>query len=158
MINKHEDNLQTILGEVPKSKFKMALQNHFLNARQKVKEVSALRSKKEKELTELEMKRKHLKDKLKAKEEVLRTNEEDIYEICGSDDFDETVSRLQKEIEELQDIKGTLSSSEFMYQRFVKILHTQKRKTFTNLKKKKNLFQLYSSIRKNGTLLSSVSP
>lgn len=117
MINKHEDNLKALLGVLPDSRFKSAIQNRFTSVRQKVKDLNNLRSKKEKELTELEMKRKHLKEKYKGKEDILQTIEEEIYEACGSDDFEETVSQVQKELEELQDVKGTLSSSEFMYQR-----------------------------------------
>ncbi|KAK6618741.1 hypothetical protein RUM43_013132 [Polyplax serrata] len=122
LINKHEDNLKALLGVLPDSRFKSAIQNRFTSVRQKVKDLNNLRSKKEKELTELEMKRKHLKEKYKGKEDILQTIEEEIYEACGSDDFEETVSQVQKEVEELQDVKGTLSSSEFMYQRYIRAL------------------------------------
>lgn len=111
--------MKTLLGDLPEAKFKMAVQNRFVTVRQKAKELGSVRAKKEKELTELEMKRKHFKETLKAKEDNIRAIEEDIYEICGSEDFEKTVELIQKELEELQDIKGTLSSSEFMYQRFV---------------------------------------
>lgn len=116
-MNKHEDTVRSLLGTMPESGFKVAIQEHVDKLQRQVKELTSLRSRKDKELVELEMNRKHLKEQLRAKEETLRSGEEEIYNECESGEFEETVTSLQSQVDELLDVKGTLSSSEFMYDR-----------------------------------------
>ncbi|KAL0276884.1 UNVERIFIED_CONTAM: hypothetical protein PYX00_004352 [Menopon gallinae] len=122
LLNKHRDSLRSILGEEPSSGFRVAVQTQVDKLKRSVKELTSKLTRKERELTELDMKRKHQKEQLRQKEEKLRSIEEEIYEECGSDDFDEVVTALRNQIDELQDMKGILTSSEYMYQKYIKSL------------------------------------
>lgn len=122
LLNKHRDTLRSLLGEEPSSGFRVVVQSQIDKLKRSVKELTSKLTRKERELTEMDMKRKHQKEQLRQKEEKLRSIEEEIYEECGSDDFDDVVTSLRNQIDELQDLKGILTSSEYMYQKYIKSL------------------------------------
>ena len=52
----------------------------------------------------------------------ITAKEESIYDTYGNEDFNETLTTLNTTIENLQDQKGTLTSSDIMYRRYVEQL------------------------------------
>lgn len=114
-MHKHEETITNLLGSVPQSGFKMAIQNHVDTLRRRVKELTATQTRKERELTELETNRKHQKEQLEKKEEMLRKNQDEIYNECEGGDFDNTLKTTENILSELRDKKGILSSSQFLY-------------------------------------------
>lgn len=119
LTNKHEDTLTNLLGSMPESGFKIAIQSHVDKLRRRVKELTSLQSSKEKQLTELETNRKHIKEKLSEKEEALRTSQEEIYNECESEDFEETLETTAAYLNTLQDNKGVLTSSKYMFNKYL---------------------------------------
>lgn len=109
--------MKGLLGFMPESGFKIAVQNHCEKLRRRTCDLTSTRAKKEKEKTETETNWKHLKEQLRVKEDTLRNSKDQMDQVLGADDYQQKLDSLRSEIDGLQDVKGALSSSEFMYKR-----------------------------------------
>ncbi|XP_069688803.1 DNA repair protein RAD50 isoform X2 [Periplaneta americana] len=120
--SKNEDTLQHLLKTIPEQGIKYELKLCMDRLTDDIKDMSNKLNSKQRELTTLEANRKHLKDALKKQEEDLRTKEEELYDYCEDKDYEEVVARSRDTVQELQDQKGTLSSSEYMFRRYIQKL------------------------------------
>ncbi|KAJ9585795.1 hypothetical protein L9F63_002432 [Diploptera punctata] len=120
--NKHEDTLKDLLKDVPEEGIKYELKLCIDRLAQEIKDMNASLRSKQHELATLEANRKHQRDTLRKKEDELRGKEELIYEACGDQEYNEIVKKLQENLEHLQDTKGTLSSSEYMFKSYIQKL------------------------------------
>nr|CAB3265404.1 DNA repair protein RAD50 [Phallusia mammillata] len=71
--------------------------------------------------TERDMLNKEIKDKKKKQEQL----DEELFELCGSQDLESDLARLEKEIQELQGNKGLTDGIQFMYKKFIKKLNPE---------------------------------
>ncbi|PNF31007.1 hypothetical protein B7P43_G02060 [Cryptotermes secundus] len=120
--NKNEDTLKHLLKTVPEQGIKYELKFCIDRLTKDIKDMNLNLSIKQRELTALETHRKHQKEALRRREEDLRVKEEMVYEACGNQDYEEVVKRSEEIVQDLQDQKGTLSSSEYLFRRYVQKL------------------------------------
>lgn len=107
---------------VPEQGIKYELKLCIDRLAEDIRELSCGLNIKQRELTTLETNRKHQKEALRRREEDLRVKEELLYNACGNQDYDEVLKRCEESVQELQDEKGTLSSSEYMFRRYIQKL------------------------------------
>lgn len=125
LVRRHGESLKRLLGEVPeqglKIKFQAALSKLSEEVRTRREEIKIS----ERDVTRLESEKRHLLDKLREAKQSLTTDECVIDQECGNKDYDTYLSELSTKVQELQDQKGTLSSSEYMFKRYVGKLEQQ---------------------------------
>ncbi|GFG30387.1 hypothetical protein Cfor_05842, partial [Coptotermes formosanus] len=120
--NKNEDTLKHLLRTVPEQGIKYELKLCIDGLAEEIRELSCGLNIKQRELTTLETNRKHQKEALRRREEDVRVKEELLYNACGNQDYDEVLKRCEEGVQELQDEKGTLSSSEYMFRHYIQKL------------------------------------
>lgn len=120
--NKNEDTLKHLLRTVPEQGVKYELKLCMDRLAENIQELSYNLNGKQQELTALETNRKHQKEALRRREEDLRVKEEQLYNACGNQDYDEVLKRCEDSVQELQDEKGTLSSSDCMFRHYIQKL------------------------------------
>ncbi|XP_046392012.1 DNA repair protein RAD50 [Ischnura elegans] len=120
---KNTDTLNHLLQKVPERDFNYAVETRLEKLRSDITDMNYQLREKEKELASMESNRKHLKEQIRKKEDLLRENQDQLIELCGSvDGYEEKVASLRRQIEQLQDNKGTLSSSEHLFRQYIKKL------------------------------------
>nr|CAD7570930.1 unnamed protein product [Timema californicum] len=108
-----------LFKEFPTARIKQSLNQVLSQCENVIREKTKLQNARQQELTTLKLMYKQQEDKLASMEEEVRKNEESILEQCGSQDLETSLKTLESEIQELQDEKGVLSSSERMYRHYI---------------------------------------
>lgn len=120
--NKHIDTLRHLLQSVPQKNIKNALDGCLVKLGHQIIGINNKLTENQKEVASLEVKRSHKKDQLDNLEKELKRNEDSIYNLCGRNDFNEYVANVSDKVQELQDLRGTLTSSEYMFRRYIQKL------------------------------------
>uniref|UniRef100_F6RZ99 Zinc-hook domain-containing protein n=3 Tax=Ciona intestinalis TaxID=7719 RepID=F6RZ99_CIOIN len=93
--------------------------------RSKEEEVRSSRDhfdRKRSEFTEFSTKKKMVSNQIKEKKKREEKLNETLYDVCGSDDLEQDLTQLDKEIKELQGSKGLADGIQYMYREFIKKL------------------------------------
>ncbi|XP_074865462.1 DNA repair protein RAD50 [Carettochelys insculpta] len=114
--SRHTDELTSLLGYFPD---KRQLED-WLHA--KTREINQTRDKLAKLNTELasaEQNKNHISMELRKREEQLSTYEDELFEVCGSQDFDSDLYKLQDEIEKTSKQRAMLAGATAVYSQFI---------------------------------------
>ncbi|XP_077984137.1 DNA repair protein RAD50.L-like [Glandiceps talaboti] len=120
--SKHEDEVTHLLGHFPTQHVRAALSEYLIQQSRVVKESERGMQRKRNELSAKEQQRKMIKDQLKQKEDEFRSYEDKLFEVSGSQNFDEELSDLDTSIANLQDEKGALKASQHLFGRYTRDL------------------------------------
>ncbi|XP_029439215.1 DNA repair protein RAD50 [Rhinatrema bivittatum] len=114
--SRHADELTSLLGYFPEKK---QLEDWIYS---KVKEINQIRdtiARLNKELASMEQNKSHVSSELKRKEEQSASYEEKLFDVCGSQDFESDLSRLQDEIEKSSKQRAMLAGATAVYTQFI---------------------------------------
>ncbi|XP_058024719.1 DNA repair protein RAD50 [Ahaetulla prasina] len=113
---RHNEELICLLGFFPN---KNQLED-WLHSR--VKEINQTRdklAKLNKELVSAEQNKSHITSELRKKEEQLSTYEEKLFEVCGSQDFESDLNKLQHDIDKTSKQRAMLAGATAVYSQFI---------------------------------------
>ncbi|KAM3847766.1 DNA repair protein RAD50 isoform 1-T2 [Vipera latastei] len=113
---RHSEELICLLGFFPS---KNQLED-WLHS--KVKEINQTRdklAKLNKELVSAEQNKSHITTELRKKEEQLSTYEEKLFDVCGSQDFESDLNKLQHDIEKASKQRAMLAGATAVYSQFI---------------------------------------
>ncbi|XP_064608041.1 LOW QUALITY PROTEIN: DNA repair protein RAD50-like [Liolophura sinensis] len=119
---KHEDTLKYLLGHMPAQNVRGELDEYTGRQSEDVKNMERSLQRNKMELTTKEANRKMIKEQLKKKEEELKTLEEKIFEVCGSQNFEESLTTVQKKMGQTQDQRGSLLGAQHFFKKYVEDL------------------------------------
>uniref|UniRef100_A0A7M4EQT0 RAD50 double strand break repair protein n=1 Tax=Crocodylus porosus TaxID=8502 RepID=A0A7M4EQT0_CROPO len=114
--SRHSDELTSLLGYFPNKK---QLED-WLHA--KTREINQTRdrlAKFNKELASAEQNKNHISTELRKKEEQLSGYEEKLFDVCGSQDFESDLYKLQDEIEKSSKQRAVLAGATAVYSQFI---------------------------------------
>ncbi|XP_019361875.1 PREDICTED: DNA repair protein RAD50 [Gavialis gangeticus] len=114
--SRHSDELTSLLGYFPNKK---QLED-WLHA--KTREINQTRDKLarfNKELASAEQNKNHISTELRKKEEQLSGYEEKLFDVCGSQDFESDLYKLQDEIEKSSKQRAVLAGATAVYSQFI---------------------------------------
>ncbi|XP_063784250.1 DNA repair protein RAD50 [Pseudophryne corroboree] len=114
--SRHNDELTSLLGYFPNKK---QLED-WLYAKQK--DINLTReklAKLNKELASAEQNKNHMSNELRKKEEQCSSYEEKVFDVCGSQDFDSDLTRLQDDIEKTSKQRAMLAGATAVYTQFI---------------------------------------
>ncbi|XP_065265197.1 DNA repair protein RAD50 [Emys orbicularis] len=114
--SRHTDELTLLLGYFPNKK---QLED-WLHA--KTREINQTRDKLaqlNKELASAEQNKNHITIELRKKEEQLSNYEDKLFDVCGSQDFDSDLYKLQDEIEKTSKQRAMLAGATAVYSQFI---------------------------------------
>ncbi|TFK10973.1 putative E3 ubiquitin-protein ligase UNKL [Platysternon megacephalum] len=114
--SRHTDELTSLLGYFPNKK---QLED-WLHA--KTREINQTRDKLSqlnKELASAEQNKNHISIELRKKEEQLSNYEDKLFDVCGSQDFDSDLYKLQDEIEKTSKQRAMLAGATAVYSQFI---------------------------------------
>ncbi|XP_014249009.1 DNA repair protein RAD50 [Cimex lectularius] len=122
MKSRHEKALKHLLSDVPEQGIKFQLEACLDKLADEIKTKTEELKTKEKELAGKEAEQKHLNEKLKLAKQTLEADQFSISQACNGQDYDSYLSEMAQKLQDLQDQKGNLSSSEFMFRKYVQKL------------------------------------
>ncbi|KAM9129304.1 DNA repair protein RAD50 isoform 2-T3 [Pangshura tecta] len=114
--SRHIDELTSLLGYFPNKK---QLED-WIHA--KTREINQTRDKLaqlNKELASAEQNKNHISIELRKKEEQLSNYEDKLFDVCGSQDFDSDLYKLQDEIEKTSKQRAMLAGATAVYSQFI---------------------------------------
>uniref|UniRef100_A0ACB8EJC5 DNA repair protein rad50 n=2 Tax=Sphaerodactylus townsendi TaxID=933632 RepID=A0ACB8EJC5_9SAUR len=114
--SRHSEELITLLGYFPN---KRQLED-WLHS--KVREINLTRDKLanlNKELISAEQNKSHISAELRKKEEQLTSYEERLFDVCGSQDFESDLHKLEDEIEKTSKQRAMLAGATAVYSQFI---------------------------------------
>ncbi|CAH2276994.1 DNA repair RAD50 [Pelobates cultripes] len=114
--SRHGDELTALLGYFPNKK---QLEDWIYA---KLKEVNQTRDKLgtlNKDLVSAEQNKNHMSNELRIKEEKCSSYEEKVFDVCGSQDFDSDLTRLQDDIEKTSKQRAMLAGATAVYTQFI---------------------------------------
>uniref|UniRef100_A0A8C4WBK4 RAD50 double strand break repair protein n=1 Tax=Gopherus evgoodei TaxID=1825980 RepID=A0A8C4WBK4_9SAUR len=114
--SRHSDELNSLLGYFPNKK---QLED-WIHA--KTREINQTRDKLaqlNKELASAEQNKNHISIELRKKEEQLSNYEDKLFDVCGSQDFDSDLYKLQDEIEKTSKQRAMLAGATAVYSQFI---------------------------------------
>uniref|UniRef100_A0A8C5Q7R2 Zinc-hook domain-containing protein n=1 Tax=Leptobrachium leishanense TaxID=445787 RepID=A0A8C5Q7R2_9ANUR len=114
--SRHGDELTSLLGYFPNKK---QLED-WIHA--KLKEINQTRDKHtklNKDLVSAEQNKNHMSSELRKKEEQCSMYEEKVFDVCGSQDFDNDLTRVQEDIEKTSKQRAMLAGATAVYTQFI---------------------------------------
>ncbi|KAF6215060.1 hypothetical protein GE061_009809 [Apolygus lucorum] len=122
--SRHEDTLKEILQltELPEQGLKFQFDARMDQLADTIKSKTEQLRKIEKQIATKEADNNHISVKLKEAKQQLETDDFAVKQACNGQDYDVYTVELSKRLSDLQDEKGTLSSSEHFYRRYVQKL------------------------------------
>ncbi|XP_053319295.1 DNA repair protein RAD50 [Spea bombifrons] len=114
--SRHNDDLTSLLGHFPNKK---QLEDWIYA---KIKDINQTRDKigkLNKELVSAEQNKNHMSSELRKKEEQASAYEEKVFDVCGSQDFDSDLTRLQEDIEKTSKQRAMLAGATAVYTQFI---------------------------------------
>ncbi|NXP04042.1 RAD50 protein, partial [Thinocorus orbignyianus] len=106
--SRHSDELTSLLGYFPN---KNQLEDWLYNKNRKINQMRSHLAALNKRLASVESDKTHFSNELKKKEEQLSFHEAKIFDVCGSQDFDSDLNKLQDEIEKSSKQRGKFISN-----------------------------------------------
>uniref|UniRef100_H2ZIL2 DNA repair protein RAD50 n=1 Tax=Ciona savignyi TaxID=51511 RepID=H2ZIL2_CIOSA len=112
------------LGLASQSSFpdKMKMMRWIRGKESEVSSAQVCFDRKKSDFTQLSTKKEMVSSQIKAKKSRRSVLDETLLEVCGSDDLDQDLAKLDSEIKELQGNKGLTDGIQYMYKEFIKKL------------------------------------
>ncbi|CAN9501772.1 unnamed protein product [Ophioblennius macclurei] len=114
--SRHNEDLVTLLGHFPN---KRELEEWVYN---KSKEVNSTRdrlAKLNKDLASSEQNKSHISAELRKKEQQLSSDEEKFFNVCGSQDLEQDLNKLQEDLEKVSKQRAMLAGATAVYTQFI---------------------------------------
>uniref|UniRef100_A0A3Q3FJ57 RAD50 homolog, double strand break repair protein n=1 Tax=Kryptolebias marmoratus TaxID=37003 RepID=A0A3Q3FJ57_KRYMA len=114
--SRHGDELVSLLGHFPN---KRELEDWIYS---KSKEINSTRdrlAKLNKELASSEQNKSHITAELRKKEQQLASDEEKFFSVCGSQDLDQDLGKLQEDLEKISKQRAMLAGATAVYTQFI---------------------------------------
>ncbi|CAH1258811.1 RAD50 [Branchiostoma lanceolatum] len=119
---RHQSELTDLMGHFPS---KTELVEWLSKKQQEIAQSQSRTQKVHQEISSLEARKKMLTEQLKKREQELDKYEEQLFDVCGSQDFDVEMDELGDHIQKLQDQKGALVGTRHLYTRFISELQKE---------------------------------
>ncbi|XP_019635818.1 PREDICTED: DNA repair protein RAD50-like [Branchiostoma belcheri] len=119
---RHQSELTDLMGHFPS---KTELVEWLSQKQQEISQNQRRTQKVHQEVSSLEARKKMLTEQLKKREQELDKYEEQLFDVCGSQDFDVEMDELGDHIQKLQDQKGALVGTRHLYTRFISELQKE---------------------------------
>ncbi|XP_056587602.1 DNA repair protein RAD50 [Triplophysa dalaica] len=114
--SRHNEDLVSLLGHFPN---KRQLEDWIHTKSREINTTRDRLSKLNKELASGEQKRSHYTAEIKRKEEQLSSYEERLFNVCGSQDFESDLGRLQDDLEKCSKQRAMLAGATAVYSQFI---------------------------------------
>lgn len=114
--SRHNEDLVSLLGHFPN---KRQLEDWIHTKSREINSTRDQLSKLNKELASGEQKRSHFTTEIKRKEEQLSSYEERLFNVCGSQDFESDLGRLQDDLEKCSKQRAMLAGATAVYSQFI---------------------------------------
>ncbi|KAL4230576.1 DNA repair protein rad50 [Mactra antiquata] len=119
---RHEDTVSYLLGHSLGKNVKGELESYIRSQNNEVKKSTDQINQAKNQLSKKETERKMVMDQIKKKEEELKGLEERVYNVCGSQNFDEGLSTIQDKMEKARDQRGSLLGAQHFFKKYAKDL------------------------------------
>ncbi|KAG8439205.1 hypothetical protein GDO86_005431 [Hymenochirus boettgeri] len=114
--SRHNDELISLLGYFPNKK---QLEDWLYSKKKEINQTRDKLTKLNKELVAAEQNKNHFSNELRKKEEQSTSLEEKVFDVCGSQDFDSDLLRLQDDIEKTSKQRAMLAGATAVYTQFI---------------------------------------
>ncbi|NWJ09229.1 RAD50 protein, partial [Crypturellus undulatus] len=114
--SRHCDELTLLLGYFPNKK---QLEDWLHDKNKEINQTRDRIAKLNKELASAEQHKNYISAELKKKEEQLSNYEAKLFDVCGSQDFDTDLNKLQEEIEKSSKQRAVLAGATAVYSQFI---------------------------------------
>ncbi|XP_003217435.2 DNA repair protein RAD50 isoform X1 [Anolis carolinensis] len=114
--SRHNEELISLLGYFPN---KRQLEDWLHSKMKEINQTRDRLAKLNKELVSVEQNKNHISTELRKKEEQLSSYEEQLFDVCGSQDFESDLYRLQEEIEKTSKQRAMLAGATAVYSQFI---------------------------------------
>ncbi|GAB0086177.1 rad50 [Sergentomyia squamirostris] len=118
--NKHADSLKNFFPNGITSNYRRSVSDLQEKLQREMQSNNSKMMSQQKRLAQLEATRKNQMDEVKRMKADLASSEEEIYEMCRSQPYEEVVVRLRDQIAKCQLEHGSLKSSESFYRAYIK--------------------------------------
>ncbi|KGL72549.1 DNA repair protein RAD50 [Tinamus guttatus] len=113
---RHSEELTLLLGYFPNKK---QLEDWLHDKNKEINQTRDKIAKLNKELASAEQHKNHISVELRKKEEQLSNYEAKLFDVCGSQDFDSDLNKLQEEIEKNSKQRAVLAGATAVYSQFI---------------------------------------
>uniref|UniRef100_A0A8D0L6W6 RAD50 double strand break repair protein n=1 Tax=Sphenodon punctatus TaxID=8508 RepID=A0A8D0L6W6_SPHPU len=114
--SRHSDELTLLLGYFPNKK---QLEDWLHSKTKEINQTRDKLAKLNKELASAEQNKNHINMELRKKEDKLSSYEEKLFDVCGSQDFESDLYKLQDEIEKTSKQRAVLAGATAVYSQFI---------------------------------------
>ncbi|KAM4676393.1 DNA repair protein RAD50 isoform 1-T2 [Discoglossus pictus] len=114
--SRHNDELTSLLGYFPNKK---QLEDWIYSKLKDINQIRDKLGKLNKELVSAEQNKNYMSNELRKKEEQCSSYEEKLFDVCGSQDFDSDLTRLQDDIEKTSKQRAMLAGATAVYTQFI---------------------------------------
>ncbi|NWR51186.1 RAD50 protein, partial [Regulus satrapa] len=114
--SRHSEELTSLLGYFPNKK---QLEDWLHGKNKKINQTRDTLAHLNKRLASVEYDKTHASNELKKKEEQLSYHENKLFDVCGSQDFDSDLNKLQDEIEKSSKQRAVLAGATAVYSQFI---------------------------------------
>ncbi|NXT51885.1 RAD50 protein, partial [Pluvianellus socialis] len=114
--SRHSEELTSLLGYFPN---KNQLEDWLHNENRKINQTRDSLAALNKRLASVECDKTHFSNELRKKEEQLSLHETKLFDVCGSQDFDSDLNKLQDEIEKSSKQRAVLAGATAVYSQFI---------------------------------------
>ncbi|XP_041462999.1 DNA repair protein RAD50-like [Lytechinus variegatus] len=119
---KHEEEMLHLLNHFPSENIRTKLSNYLVAKTDEVKRCNNKLQQARMNLSAKEANRNSIMDHLKRKEGDLRTNEDQLMSVCGTQDIDDSIQQVTQSINSLQNERGALTGSKHLFDRYIQSL------------------------------------
>lgn len=116
---RHEDSIVHLLGEMPNLNLRGALDEYISKQSCLVQKTNIELDKCRQEMSSKETQKKMLMENLRRDENELKNLEEKLQNVCGTDDFDDSLITIQSKLNQTQEQRGSLMGAEHFYKKYV---------------------------------------
>ncbi|XP_077122070.1 DNA repair protein RAD50 isoform X2 [Ranitomeya variabilis] len=114
--SRHSDELTSLLGYFPSKK---QLEDWLYGKHKDINQTRDKLGRLTKELISAEQNKNHMSNELRKKEEQCTSYEDKVFNVCGSQDFDSDLTRLQDDIEKTSKQRAMLAGATAVYTQFI---------------------------------------
>ncbi|XP_060621205.2 DNA repair protein RAD50 [Anolis sagrei] len=114
--SRHNEELISLLGYFPN---KRQLEDWLHSKMKEINQTRDRLAKLNKELVSVEQNKNHISTELRKKEEQLSSYEEQLFDVCGSQDFESDLYRLLEDIEKASKQRAMLAGATAVYSQFI---------------------------------------
>lgn len=116
---RHEDSIVHLLGQMPSLNLRGALDEYISKQSCLVQKTNMQLDKCRQEMSSKETQKKMLMENFRKEENELNNLEEKLQNVCGTDDFDESLINVQTKLNQTQEQRGSLMGAEHFYKKYV---------------------------------------